>query len=86
MPPEGGDPELEHYVVDMTLAVLRMALREAKARGESSLALRLQAVADPAAPAWGMGTRGVLVPRDSLEFLRDTDAAAVGVKVEVEEP
>lgn len=86
MPPEGGDAELEHYVIDMTLSILRMALREAKARGAPSLTLRLQEVADPGASAWGMGTRGVLVPRASLEFLRDVDAAAVGVAVELEEP
>jgi hypothetical protein len=84
--PRGGDEELAHYVVDMSLAVLRMALREAKARGRSSLTLRLQAVADPAAPYWGIGQRGLLLPRESLELLAETDAPEVGVVLELQEP
>jgi hypothetical protein len=85
--PEGGDAELEHYVNDMTLSVLRMALREAKQRGQGGLTLRLQEVSDPSAPFWGIGTRGLLLPRASLELLQETDAPAVGVALELaEEP
>lgn len=83
--PEGGDTELEHYVVDMTLAVLRIALREVKARGQASLSVRLQEIKDPAAPFWGVGKRGVLVPTASLHFLQETDADAVGVAVELQQ-
>lgn len=84
--PEGGDFELVHYVNDMTLSVLRMALREAKARGHGTLTLRLQEVADPAAPFWGISKRGVLLPREALELLKETDGPAVGVTLELEEP
>jgi len=84
--PAGGDAELEHYVNDMCLSVLRLALREAKRRGRAALTLRLQEVSDPGAPFWGVGTRGLLLPRAALELLRETDAPAVGVDLELQEP